>query len=832
MLIFSTKGAVHFSAGLRRFESTVSLGAMTAMFAGLLTTLGTHSARAENIAPADSQSEAGSQVASSGPGDAAAGAAGSGELLEIVVTARYRTENLQKTPIAITALSAADLEARGMTDVTDLTAAVPSTELVREGSTGGSALVAYIRGLGQSNFSLAFQPGVPIYVDDIYQPTAFGSLLTLGDIERVDVLRGPQGTLFGKNSEGGAVTIQSVDPKGDDSGYFQAGAGSYAERRFRGAFDFAITDTLFIRVAGGSDNSNGYVQRIDYACANPGQSGKLLPTTGSNCNVGSEGGLDETYGRVALKWLASDDVIARLSVSTTQSNDEAVPEVPLIINPAYPGSDLAAFNSKVAVPLFGVPVNSKLINANPYVNYATFSNPANGLVFSPNSPQSSWDATGKIDWNLPNDMHFTSISGFKDFQGTIPEYKNGPIPINMVLNTIKYTSYSEEDRLSGTALDNKFEWTAGLYYFYGSGSQVGDINLAASQVGPFFGINELLNDPTSSSNESAYLHSVYHFTDKFSLETGVRYSHDTFDYVYDGTNLAQVPANPLKKAGSPVFGPDQPLGVQSKDSRLDPKVALQYQWTPQFMTYAEYATGFKGGGANPTPITASQATPFSLEELKSYEIGAKSEFFDHRMTLNVDGYWNNVTGLQLIGFAPTTIGGTVTLNAGQALVKGLEAELQARPVPQLLLNASADYMHFRYISLGTAEYSAENTGGLFLSDVAPFSPEVKANVGAQYSADFGKYGTLTPRLDYAYQSRVYFDPQNLLASSQGGYALVNGHLNWTGYDGKWSATLDVNNMLNKLYYLSMFNQLSSFGILTGQPGEPRSLLFSVKRMFK
>ena len=180
----------------------------------------------------------------------------------MVVTARYRAESLQDTPISISALTAGDLEARGITDVTGLTAVTPSTTLVKEGSTGGNTLVAYIRGLGQANYSLAFQPGVPIYVDDIYQPTAFGSMLTLGDIERVDVLRGPQGTLFGKNSEGGAVSIRQVDPKGDNSGYAEAGVGSFNDRRIRAAFDTSlIADTLFMRVAAGSENSDGYVTR-------------------------------------------------------------------------------------------------------------------------------------------------------------------------------------------------------------------------------------------------------------------------------------------------------------------------------------------------------------------------------------------------------------------------------------------------------------------------------------------------------------------------------------------------------------------------------------------
>ena len=754
-------------------------------------------------------------------------------LEEVTVTARYRAESLQDTPISITALTYADLEARGMTDVTDLTATVPSTSLVREGSTGGATLVAYVRGLGQANYSLAFQPGVPIYVDDVYQPTAFGSLLTLGDVERIDVLRGPQGTLFGKNSEGGAVAIHLTDPRGDGSGYVQVGAGSYDERRVRAAFDFALVpDKLFMRVAGGTQKSNGYVDRIDYVCANPADAGALKPTAVSNCKIGEQGGLDETFGRVALKWVVNDDVAARLSLSTIDSTDQAVPEVPLIIDPASPGSNLAAFNTRVALPLYGIPISAKFIAPDPYTNYATFANPANGLTFSPYSPEKLWDATAKLDWaNLPGGMRFASITGYHHLRGTIPEYKDGPIPINMISNTITYESYSEEDRLSGTAFDSKFEWTAGLYYFHGKGSQIGDINLSLSQVGPFFGINETLVSFTTDSNRSVYLHSVYHFTDKLSLETGARYSRDRFTFSYDGTNHAQVPVNTLKPPGSKVFGP-VPIPVASTDSRVDPKVALQYEWTPRFMTYASYGTGYKGGGTNPSPITAAQATPFSVESLKAYELGAKSQFFDRRLAIDLTAYRNDVQDLQLIGFAPTTIGGTVTLNAGHAIVTGGELEVQARPTPALLFNLSGGYMNFHYRSLGAAAFSPQNPGGLLLTDVAPFSPKWKGNVGAQYTQRLGDAGALTPRLDYTYQSRVFFDPHNILPSSQAGYGLLNAHLTWTNSGGEWAAALDVNNLTDKLYYLSKFNQLASFGILTGQPGEPRTFIVSVKRTFQ
>jgi iron complex outermembrane recepter protein len=507
--------------------------------------------------------------------------------------------------------------------------------------------------------------------------------------------------------------------------------------------------------------------------------------------------------------------------------------VPLVINPNYPGSNLANFNSKVSVPLTGVAINQSFINANPYSNYATFNNPLSGLQFQNSNPQTIWDITGKLDWQLPGHMTFTSISGYHNQNGSIVEYKDGPIPINMVQNNIRYESYTEEDRLSGTSFGDKFEWTAGVYYFHGQGTDQSDVHLVVSSVGPqFFGINEVLYNPTTDRDESVYLHGVYHVTDALSFEAGARYSNDKFNYAYEGVNVASVPVNPLKPAGSLSFAPFASIPVEEKTSRVDPKVAIQYQWTPHFMTYAEYATGFKGAGTNPQPINAATATPFAAEKLKSYEIGAKSEWFDRRITINGDVYYNDVRDLQLIGYAATTAGGTITLNAGEAHISGVELEIQAKPIQNLLFNISGDYMHFRYASLGAAAYDpVHNPSGLFLNDIAPYSPEEKVNVGVQYNLGLGSFGTVTPRVDGTYTSRVYFDPQNLVTSSQGGYTLLNGHLTYAPLEGKWTTTLDVNNLTNKLYYLSMFNQLSSFGILTGQPAMPRNVMLSAKYTF-
>ena len=191
------------------------------------------------------------------------------DLTEVVVTAQFREQNLQDTPLAITAVSGALLESRNQTNITEITNQAPNVTLKQQGAGYGPAMAAYIRGVGQGDFNPAVEPGVGIYVDDVYYATLTGSVLDLLDLDRVEVLRGPQGTLAGKNSIGGSIKLYSKTPKGDDTGSLAATYGSRHRVDLRGSADFALADNLFARVSAVSKKQDGYVDRVDYGCAFP-----------------------------------------------------------------------------------------------------------------------------------------------------------------------------------------------------------------------------------------------------------------------------------------------------------------------------------------------------------------------------------------------------------------------------------------------------------------------------------------------------------------------------------------------------------------------------------
>lgn len=240
---------------------------------------------------------------------------------EIVVTAQFREQRLQDTPLAISAVNSEMLEARSQTSVEQVAAQAPNVTLTPQGQQNGSGLIAFIRGVGQTDFNFALEPGVGIYVDDVYIPTLTGSLLDLMDLDRVEVLRGPQGTLSGRNAIGGAIKLFSTKPQGNGKGSIQATYGSFNRVEVRGFADLALADNLFARVAGVSKNRDGYVKRLDYGLTHPG-SGVPTNNTGSPV-LGTLGGQSYAAGKLSLRWLPTETVEVNVSGDYTRDRSEA-----------------------------------------------------------------------------------------------------------------------------------------------------------------------------------------------------------------------------------------------------------------------------------------------------------------------------------------------------------------------------------------------------------------------------------------------------------------------------------------------------------------------------
>ena len=742
---------------------------------------------------------------------------------EVVVTARFRKESLQETPIAMTALTGAQLERQGVTNIEQVAQSAPNVVLQQGPGEGGRSLVAFIRGVGQSQFLFALQPGVGIYIDDVYQATAFGSILDLIDVDRVEVLRGPQGTLFGRNSEGGAIRIYSQKPTGEGDGYVSVGYGNFNHEEIRGAYDIALVpDTVFFRVSGAEMKTDGYMKTYDFACANPGQSGSLKPLTQSQgCRLGTEGGDDVKSLRGALRWLAGPGLEVNVIADMLDDQGEPPADKLISIQPNYPGSTLGLYNSQVLMPRFGVAADNRFVTNNPYSSYATYQDPVSGVsVTNPQSDNFEYGITGVVDWDPTHGIHVKSITAYRNSSGTANQTEPLPVsPLGPETTILNHHQFSEELDISGTLplLGRDLDWTVGGYYFRGESRQQGFTVL--SYLLPLLGsYNFQTNDPASDNDYSGFLHGVYHVTDKLSLEGGYRYTAESQGYTFFRL---------LKPQDTYLF----PITSEStSSSRGDYRAGLQYQWTRTVMTYGSVSTGFKAGGFNPLPEDAAQVTSFKPETLTAYEVGAKTEFFDRRLRTNLALFRSEYKNLQSEAYTYdlTGIPAFEYINVGKARIQGVELEVTAEPVRALLLNAAVGYLDYRTISLGSAGLVPNGP----LQDAPPaLIPKDTFSAGVQYTFPLGQVGSLTPRADLSYKSRVYADQRGTFDTSQGGYALLNGHLMFTPRDSKWQVTGEVLNALGKVYYTLITDSRTADGIVDGLVGQPREFKIVVRRDF-
>ncbi|MEO6184776.1 MAG: TonB-dependent receptor plug domain-containing protein, partial [Steroidobacteraceae bacterium] len=260
------------------------------------------------------------------------------QLQEVVVTAQFREQRLQDTPIAITAVNAAMLEARGQTSIADVAAQAPNVSLRPQPQNGGSGLIAFIRGVGQTDFNYALDPGVGVYIDDVYIPTLSSSLLELIDLDRIEILRGPQGTLAGKNAIGGAIKLFSAKPKGDDSGSLRMSYGSLDEITLRGMADLKITDDLAVRISGMSRGRDGYVAMLDYGQTHPSSNVPQTNTRGrNNSDYQTMGGQNILAVRGALRYTPNEQLEVNFSADFTREKSEAIPTVLIAAGAVAPG---------------------------------------------------------------------------------------------------------------------------------------------------------------------------------------------------------------------------------------------------------------------------------------------------------------------------------------------------------------------------------------------------------------------------------------------------------------------------------------------------------------
>jgi iron complex outermembrane receptor protein len=769
-------------------------------------------------------------------------------LQEVVVTAQFREERLQDTPIAITAVTSEMLRERSQTSIWEITNQAPNVQLRPSPAAFGPGLNAFIRGIGQDDFSFAFEPGVGLYVDDVYYSTLHGSVLDMLDLERVEVLRGPQGTLAGRNSLGGSIRLITRKPTGDGPGYLEVGVGRFNKVDVRGAAEFTLVpDKVFARVAGVSRHKDGYQERVDFACANGYPTSAAYPTglptnvgsSPTNCVLGTAGGQSYTGGRVSVRILPTDFWEIQLAADVTDDNSEVQ------------ANTLRAARATTNIPDYG----PQFVPTNPFVTYSSFCdnglaqngatatlNPYGSFCIPPVNSIESRGFSANMTFRLSDTLSLASISAYREYQAEFAEDADGsPLPAETVMNQTFHHGFQQELRLNGTLGSGLLDYTFGLFYFEQTNrnSNRVDIPYAGGRIFDFTG-----NDPVASDTQAAFLHTVWSLTDAASLTVGARYTEESKEYLFNRLNPNGT-VNPIVGGLTGVLG-------QYEGDNFDYRVSLDYRFGEELLAYTTYSTGFKGGGVNPRPFFASQAVPFDKETLDTAEIGFKSDLLDRRLRLNAAFFYSWYDDMQLVPLSCADISPfpgapcAAPRNLADSEIYGAELEATFRPADGWTIDAQLSYIEFEYKRVGLNVSSGidltdpavlnPTTGALAIdpnADAPEVTPNLKASLGIQYEFPIGNWGSLVPRFDYYYQD----DAEGLAGSTASptavveSYNTVNARLTWKSSDQKWETSLLVTNLTDERYFYNTFDLLALAGFANAQPAPPREWGLTFRRTF-
>ena len=754
----------------------------------------------------------------------------------ITVTAQFREQNLQDTPIAITAVNAEMMDARSQTNIAEITAQAPSVTLKPQGAAFGPSLGASIRGVGQYDFNPALEPGVGLYVDDVYYATLTGAIFDLLDLDRVEVLRGPQGTLAGKNSIGGAVKLYSRRPTGDGSGSISGTYGSRNRIDLRASADFGLTDELAMRVAGVAKKQEGYVDRLDFGCVNPPGSalnpavGGVQPTTtAGNCRIARDGEVDYLAGRVQLRYQPSDRI--DINVIGDYTHDDRNPAAGVLLLANNPT------NPNIRGNATAVPYDSRFI-CGPYCNYASYFSPAGAWRTPPvvgyplletrgegRTKFNGWGLSGQVDIDLTDNLQLQSITSYREYALKFTNDDDySPLSVGNGLSELDYWGFTQELRLNGTLLDDAVNWTLGAFYLdqRSTYATFQDIRYAPIPL-QFQG-----DDPVNADTKAVFAAVSWQIVENLTFNGGLRYTDEHKDYTFSRRNRDGT-LNPFLGALDGVTG-------EFDGDKIDWRVNLQYRLSDELMTYAQVSTGFKGGGINPRPFNPAQVQPFGPETLTAYELGFKSDLFGRLVRLNGAAFFSDYKGIQLTLLSCPQFGGpgpcALPQNAGDAEIKGLELEATIDPGNGLLIDAAMSYLDFDYTAINPQAGGPTAPNGVQLSMVPPYTPKWKWAAGIQYEIDLGDSGSITPRVDANYQSDIFSNavngPNNLIE----GYTLANARLTWRNEDEDLEVALSVTNLFDKYYLLTSFDLTGAgAGFVAGQPGRPREWAVTVKKEF-
>lgn len=678
---------------------------------------------------------------------------------DIVVTATRSSASVQKVPVAVTAISGEAIARLQINSAKDIGQIAPNVVIVSV--TGGSAgITPFIRGGGVTDgANITSEPEVGIYIDDVYQPRAAASFIDALDLERVEVLRGPQGTLYGRNSSAGALKFVTRLPSETMSFKAELGIGSWDEQYGKASFSGPVTEDGRLRAG-----FSGIYRKRD--------GGRQY-----NATLDRKVGAEEFTGFQGDIYYAGDLVNVRLKGFYSNFTSDGL--YPVALDPFYAGSDYQEIQ-----PTSG--------------SYRTVLSPTPSYT-----KDRQYGGSLTINADLSDNWQVSAISAYSkltddwavEFSGGVPFTAFGvPVPGIAALfdreSLSDQSSFSQELQLHGKMFDGFLTFVGGVYYFHESGDQIVDSAI-------FF--TPTLAEYTIDTNSyAAFGQFGVHFNDRLTLSLGGRYTedHKSLDATLNGT----------------------PVVRQDKFKDFLPKASLDFQVTPNLLTYASYSEGFKAGGYNGLASTPEQLdSPFAPQKVKAYEIGIKSEFLDHKARVNLSAFINKYSSIQQQYVTPA--GDFLTENY-QATHKGIEAEISLRPIPELTLWANGVYNDGTYEGAASTANATSFVGNR-MTNVFKY----QGTLGADLAVGAGP-GKFVLGGNYTARSGYFATPDNSFIGQIAATNIVNAYV---GYElDKWSLRLSAKNLTDDRYWTT------GFGFSVVRPrfmGDPRTWRLSLGYQF-
>jgi iron complex outermembrane receptor protein len=763
-------------------------------------------------------------VAAQAPGKQDPAAEREDALQSVVVTARRREERLQDTPIAVTALSGQDLERQQVIATTDLDKVAPNIQFHSYGTLTGnnSAAQVFIRGIGQTDATPAVDPGVGIYIDEVYMGRAVGGAMEFRDIASVQILRGPQGTLFGRNTIGGAVLLTTNAPGENAGSSVRVGVGDDNLRELFGAFDLPINDAWAARVALGGRQRDGYVKRVF--------DGK---------DLGDE---DMYTGQLALRWMPSDRFDLIFRTDYTKEDENGSPFVFREINEAATfvgAASIAAGCPDILDPLPPPVLVGPLADPRCGNDSQALGRFTNGGTYPATSTLENRGVSLVARWDVNEYLTLKSITSDRRLKWTgTRDADNTPL---LILHT-NYNSRSDQfsQELQAVVDAERLKGVFGLYWF--DEDSFDRLLVPLGNPGTSYDTQRVWMDTEA---RAAFTEWTFSFTDAFSATAGVRYTKETkgLQSIMFNVSPATAEEPPAPTALCPFAGPPPTQTgclfittnrFERKFSSTTASASVQYRFNDRVMTYLSWSEGFKSGGFNQRYNAAppgNEPISFADETAESFEIGIKSDPTD-RLRVNVAIFSTDYDDIQMtyrLGVVP------LLFNAGKASIDGAELELAFAPNRDLKIDASIGYLDAGFDSItppppfGPVEPTATAT----LDSALPFTPKWQGHFGISYVFHPSDSWLLTPRVDVSYTDKQFFDAGNSVEIAQDeAVTLVNASIALETEDARWRFVLSGYNLTDKVYPIAGTSSLTTAsGYSEIIYARPRNVTFSVTRNF-